>query len=158
MDRVDERDQSILKHKNQFTLLNSLWFAVGSLMQQGSDVIPRAAATRSIAVIWSERSEIYQGREGRLLRWMFTQILISSYTAQLAAFLTVERMATPIESSADLVSIQRSRKTGYRKGWTFRRTNNESSSGLSRVDLRWISSERARFRSTRECEGERGLL
>lgn len=37
---------------------------------------------------------------------MFTQILISSYTAQLAAFLTVERMATPIESSADLVRME----------------------------------------------------
>lgn len=38
--------------KNQFTVLNSLWFAVGSLMQQGSDVIPRAAATRIVAVVW----------------------------------------------------------------------------------------------------------
>lgn len=76
MDKVDERDKSILKHKNQFTMLNSLWFAVGSLMQQvsdirntvrpgiqsklrycelqGSDVIPRAAATRIVAVIWYE--------------------------------------------------------------------------------------------------------
>lgn len=40
------------RKKNQFSLLNSLWFAVGSLMQQGSDVIPRAAATRTVAVIW----------------------------------------------------------------------------------------------------------
>ena len=28
--------------------------------------------------------------------WFFTLIIISSYTANLAAFLTVERMATPI--------------------------------------------------------------
>lgn len=40
------------KRKNQFNLLNSAWFAIGSLMQQGSDVIPRAAATRTVAVIW----------------------------------------------------------------------------------------------------------
>lgn len=40
------------KTKNQFNLLNSAWFAIGSLMQQGSDVIPRAAATRTVAVIW----------------------------------------------------------------------------------------------------------
>ena len=60
-------------------------------MQQGSDVIPRAAATRTVAVIW----------------WLFTLILISSYTAQLAAFLTVERMSTPVESSADLAAQQR---------------------------------------------------
>ena len=35
--------------------------------------------------------------------WFFTLILISSYTANLAAFLTVERMATPIENADDLV-------------------------------------------------------
>ena len=27
--------------ENQFTLLNSFWFTIGSIMQQGSDVLPR---------------------------------------------------------------------------------------------------------------------
>lgn len=34
--------------------------------------------------------------------WFFTLILISSYTANLAAFLTVERMVNPINSVEDL--------------------------------------------------------
>lgn len=34
--------------------------------------------------------------------WFFTLIMISSYTANLAAFLTVERMDSPIESAEDL--------------------------------------------------------
>jgi len=34
--------------------------------------------------------------------WFFTLILIASYTANLAAFLTVERMLSPIESAEDL--------------------------------------------------------
>ena len=34
--------------------------------------------------------------------WFFTLIIISSYTANLAAFLTVERMVAPIESAEDL--------------------------------------------------------
>ena len=34
-------------------------------------------------------------------------IIFSSYTAQLAAFLTAERMSTPIESAADLVNQQK---------------------------------------------------
>lgn len=34
--------------------------------------------------------------------WFFTLIIISSYTANLAAFLTVERMQNPIESADDL--------------------------------------------------------
>ena len=46
----------------------------------------RAASTRIVGGIW----------------WFFTLIIISSYTANLAAFLTVERMATPIEKADDL--------------------------------------------------------
>ena len=32
--------------QNDFTLANSFWFAMGTLMQQGSDLNPRAASTR----------------------------------------------------------------------------------------------------------------
>ncbi|XP_072156449.1 glutamate receptor ionotropic, kainate 2 isoform X1 [Bemisia tabaci] len=72
--------------ENDFTLANSFWFAIGSLMQQGSDLNPKATSTRIVGAIW----------------WFFTLIIISSYTANLAAFLTVERMITPIENAADL--------------------------------------------------------
>nr|XP_033812399.1 glutamate receptor ionotropic, kainate 3 [Geotrypetes seraphini] len=72
--------------ENSFTLLNSFWFAVGALMQQGSELMPKALSTRIIGGIW----------------WFFTLIIISSYTANLAAFLTVERMESPIDSADDL--------------------------------------------------------
>lgn len=72
--------------ENQFTICNSLWFTIGSLMQQGCEIAPRAISTRIVACIW----------------WFFTLIMISSYTANLAAFLTVERMVSPIESVDDL--------------------------------------------------------
>ncbi|KAL3194200.1 hypothetical protein MRX96_016333 [Rhipicephalus microplus] len=52
----------------------------------GCDLNPKATSTRIVGTIW----------------WFFTLILISSYTANLAAFLTVERMITPIESVEDL--------------------------------------------------------
>uniref|UniRef100_A0AC34F2M7 Ionotropic glutamate receptor C-terminal domain-containing protein n=1 Tax=Panagrolaimus sp. ES5 TaxID=591445 RepID=A0AC34F2M7_9BILA len=100
--QIDERDTSMDNHKNQFDLLNSLWFAIGSLMHQGADVIPRAASTRTVAVFW----------------WMFTLIIISTYTAQFAAFLTVERMSTPIESAADLASQQKIKFGTLRNGST----------------------------------------
>lgn len=79
-----DKDSDVVE--NQFTLLNSLWFTIGSLMQQGSEVAPRAVSTRLVSGIW----------------WFFTLIIISSYTANLAAFLTVERMVSPIESADDL--------------------------------------------------------
>ena len=47
--------------------------------------------------------------------WFFTLIMISSYTANLAAFLTVERMESPIESAEDL-SKQSTIKYGCLKG------------------------------------------
>ncbi|CAL1527178.1 unnamed protein product, partial [Lymnaea stagnalis] len=72
--------------ENTFNLSNSFWFTVGTLMQQGSDINPRAVSTRIVGGIW----------------WFFTLIIISSYTANLAAFLTVERMVSPIESAEDL--------------------------------------------------------
>ncbi|XP_075460847.1 glutamate receptor ionotropic, kainate 3 [Ascaphus truei] len=77
--------------ENNFTLLNSFWFAVGALMQQGSELMPKALSTRIIGGIW----------------WFFTLIIISSYTANLAAFLTVERMESPIGSADDLAKQTR---------------------------------------------------
>jgi glutamate receptor, ionotropic, invertebrate len=47
--------------------------------------------------------------------WFFTLIMISSYTANLAAFLTVERMDSPIESAEDLAK-QMKIKYGSVKG------------------------------------------
>ncbi|XP_071449244.1 glutamate receptor ionotropic, kainate 2-like isoform X2 [Hetaerina americana] len=72
--------------ETQFNLLNCMWFAIGSLMQQGCDFLPKAVSTRMVAGMW----------------WFFTLIMISSYTANLAAFLTVERMDVTIESAEDL--------------------------------------------------------
>lgn len=48
---------------------------------------------------------VYRSLSGRIVGgvwWFFTLIIISSYTANLAAFLTVERMVSPIESAEDL--------------------------------------------------------
>ncbi|CAG2109524.1 unnamed protein product [Medioppia subpectinata] len=74
--------------ENQFSLADSFWFTIVTLMKQGCDLNPRSISTRIIGAIW----------------WFFTLILISSYTANLAAFLTVDRMITPIESVEDLAS------------------------------------------------------
>ncbi|KAI2656489.1 Glutamate receptor 3 [Labeo rohita] len=54
----------------------------------------------SLCLIVSLRS--LSGRIVGGVWWFFTLIIISSYTANLAAFLTVERMVSPIESAEDL--------------------------------------------------------
>lgn len=68
-------------------------------MQQGSEINPRAFSTRVLSGFW----------------WFFSLILISSYTANLAAFLTVERMVSPIQTADDLAK-QTSIEYGTRKG------------------------------------------
>ncbi|GAA6101429.1 glutamate receptor ionotropic, kainate 4-like [Tachysurus ichikawai] len=105
---------------NQYSLGNSFWFPVGGFMQQGSTIAPRALSTRCVSGVW----------------WAFTLIIISSYTANLAAFLTVQRMDVPIESVDDLADqtaieygtmhggstmtfFQNSRYQTYQRMWNF---------------------------------------
>jgi len=62
----------------------------------------RAVSTRMVAGMW----------------WFFTLIMISSYTANLAAFLTVERMDSPIESAEDLAKQTKIKYGALRGGST----------------------------------------
>ena len=89
-----------------FRLLHHcIWFSVASWVQQGEkyfneceskkliiclgcDFLPRAVSSRAVATAW----------------WFFTLIMISSYTANLAAFLTIERLDLPISSIEDLAT------------------------------------------------------
>uniref|UniRef100_A0A672SS60 Glutamate receptor n=1 Tax=Sinocyclocheilus grahami TaxID=75366 RepID=A0A672SS60_SINGR len=80
------REEKQPEHTNEFGIFNSLWFSLGAFMQQGCDISPRSLSGRIVGGVW----------------WFFTLIIISSYTANLAAFLTVERMVSPIESAEDL--------------------------------------------------------
>ncbi|KAK3100658.1 hypothetical protein FSP39_023237 [Pinctada imbricata] len=65
-----------------FGFLNSCWSSLGALMQQGSEIFPNSVSGRCAESAW----------------WFFTLILISSYTANLAAFLTIENLDFPIDS------------------------------------------------------------
>ncbi|XP_074529131.1 glutamate receptor 1b isoform X1 [Halichoeres trimaculatus] len=81
-----ENEKESPEYTNDFGIFNSLWFSLGAFMQQGCDISPRSLSGRIVGGVW----------------WFFTLIIISSYTANLAAFLTVERMVSPIESAEDL--------------------------------------------------------
>jgi len=76
------------EYENQYTFLNSFWFTLGALMQQGSDVAPLSLSVRFLAGMW----------------FFFALIMISSYTANLAAFLTVETLERPIENVEQLAN------------------------------------------------------
>ncbi|XP_033111554.1 glutamate receptor ionotropic, delta-2-like isoform X2 [Anneissia japonica] len=83
---------------DDFNFRNSMWFAFASCMQQapwkyervhtksGGDNTPISISGRILSAAW----------------WMFALIIIATYTANLAAFLTVTRMENPINSLEDL--------------------------------------------------------
>lgn len=65
----------------------------------GLEFCPQASSTRVVSGAW----------------WIFTLIIISTYTANLAAFLTVEHLILPIKSVEDLAK-QTQIKYGILKG------------------------------------------
>ncbi|XP_074099240.1 glutamate receptor ionotropic, kainate 2 isoform X2 [Cotesia typhae] len=88
--------------ENSFSLKNSLWTTVGALMQQGSDIAPTAGSIRAIAGLW----------------WFFVLIMVSSYTANLAAFLTAVKMGNTINNVEELAAQSKVKYGSQGKGST----------------------------------------
>ena len=69
-----------------FHLKESLWLFYASLVRAGSEWTPRTISGQVLCGVW----------------WFFTLITVSTYTANLAASLTVTRLETTIKSLDDL--------------------------------------------------------
>lgn len=87
-----------LKNKNKnksniqhFSISNALFFTFASFMRQSINLTPRSVSGRIAATSW----------------WYFSLIFVSSYTANLVAFLTVEVLVTPIDKVEDLGSTKK---------------------------------------------------
>ncbi|XP_031639839.1 glutamate receptor ionotropic, kainate 2-like, partial [Contarinia nasturtii] len=92
-------DENPEELENIWNMHNCIWLTVGSIMQQGCDILPKGVPTRLAAAVW----------------WFFALIVISSYTANLAAFLTKERMEESISGVEDL-SVQNKIRYGLQRG------------------------------------------
>lgn len=111
--------------ENIWGLLNSTWLTMGSIMGQGCDILPKSVSTRIIAGSW----------------WFFALIMLASYTANLAAFLTMSRMDATIENVEDLAK-QSKIKYGVLEGgstYAFFRDSN-----FSIYQKMWAAMESAR--------------
>lgn len=76
------------ERENIWIVQNCTWLVIGSLMGQGCDILPKGVATRLVCGMW----------------WFFALIMLASYTANLAAFLTNERMESTIENVEQLAA------------------------------------------------------
>ncbi|KAM6951810.1 glutamate receptor ionotropic, delta-1 isoform 2-T2 [Aplochiton taeniatus] len=68
------------------SLHSAIWIVYGAFVQQGADSLVSSMALRIVMGSW----------------WLFTLIVCSSYTANLAAYLTVSRMDHAVRSFQDL--------------------------------------------------------
>uniref|UniRef100_A0A4W5PJ01 Glutamate receptor n=1 Tax=Hucho hucho TaxID=62062 RepID=A0A4W5PJ01_9TELE len=68
------------------SLQSAIWIVYGAFVQQGGDSILGSVALRIVMGSW----------------WLFTLIVCSSYTANLAAYLTVSRMDNAVRTFQDL--------------------------------------------------------
>ncbi|XP_028411022.1 glutamate receptor ionotropic, kainate 2-like isoform X2 [Dendronephthya gigantea] len=76
------------ENKDNMNLDEAAWFSMGSLLGQGTDNQPKAISGKVIAAVW----------------WMTGTIFVATYTANLAAFLTIEKSAINIRSLENLVN------------------------------------------------------
>ncbi|XP_055688085.1 glutamate receptor 3 isoform X2 [Lutzomyia longipalpis] len=74
-----------------FTLKESFWFALTSFTPQGGGEAPKALSGRTLVAAY----------------WLFVVLMMATFTANLAAFLTVERMQTPVQSLEQLARQSR---------------------------------------------------
>ncbi|KAL9929272.1 glutamate receptor IIA isoform 1-T1 [Glossina fuscipes fuscipes] len=104
--------------ENKWYTSNSAWLMIGSIMQQGCDILPRGGPMRMLVGMW----------------WFFALMILSTYTANLAAFLTSNKMQSTIKSLKDLIEqdyvkfgtfhggstsqfFSESNNTDYHKAW-----------------------------------------
>ncbi|KAL0879832.1 hypothetical protein ABMA27_002372 [Loxostege sticticalis] len=86
--------------ENQFTLANALWFNLGAVLLQGSEIAPVAYGTRAVASMW----------------WLFALVITSSYTANLATLLAKTTSTELIHNVQELAENEHGITYGAKKG------------------------------------------
>lgn len=75
------------------------WIAILNVSVTRETILCRSTATRSVVSVW----------------WFFCLIMVSSYTANLAAFLTIESLLSPIQNADDLANLDGKIKYGAKR-------------------------------------------
>ena len=94
-----EKSYTAHESKRRFTICDSVWFTIASFTLRAIDNNPRSVAGRILGVSL----------------WFSSLLFLSSYTANLAAVLTVSRLRVPITSLEDL-ALQPQVKYGTVRG------------------------------------------
>ncbi|KAJ8912942.1 hypothetical protein NQ315_017273 [Exocentrus adspersus] len=118
-------DENPEELENIWDIKNCLWLTLGSIMTQGCDILPKGISSRMAVSMW----------------WFFSLIMTSSYTANLAAFLTKDRMEPSIDSAEDLSKQTKIKYGALQGGSTFAFFKD---SNFSTYQKMWMSMSSAR--------------
>ncbi|KAJ8967545.1 hypothetical protein NQ314_002860 [Rhamnusium bicolor] len=118
-------DENPEELENIWDIKNCLWLTLGSIMTQGCDILPKGISSRMAVSMW----------------WFFSLIMTSSYTANLAAFLTKDRMEPTIDG-AEALSKQTKIKYGAVEGGSTQAFFRDSN--FSTFARMWINMQTSR--------------
>lgn len=97
-------DQNPEELENIWDMKNCLWLMLGSTMSQGCDILPKSVHIILLCRVYYHANN-FRGISSRMaasMWWFFILIISSSYTANLAAFLTMDKMAPSIDNAEAL--------------------------------------------------------
>lgn len=83
-----EKDAHENKKSEHFSFLNAIWVMGSGVVGHGGDPTPSSASGRFIQFTW----------------WLFIMLMTSLYTANLTAFITLNKLGVKIENAKDLLS------------------------------------------------------
>lgn len=103
------RNKKLYPYKcREFTLAECFWFSLTSMTPQGGGEPPKAVSGRILVAAY----------------WIFVVLMLATFTANLAAFLTVERMQTPVGSLEELAKQSKINYSVVKESSTFQFFNN----------------------------------
>ena len=92
-----------LRHEANPSLSHCAWLCVASLVGQGTEDVPRSGKSLTVILL----IPVFRSVSGRVVVaswWVFVVLVVSCYTANLAAFLTVTSIGTTINTLEELMA------------------------------------------------------
>eukprot|EP00116_Pleurobrachia_bachei_P012485 sb/3472747/ len=83
---VETAEEEVGTHK--MSVYNALWVVGSGFVGQGGEPLPRSPSGRTILVTW----------------WFFVMLIVNMYTANLTAFMTLDKQGVPIKRAVDLLN------------------------------------------------------
>ncbi|KAJ2951072.1 hypothetical protein O0L34_g5452 [Tuta absoluta] len=128
--------------ENIWSFYNCTWFAMGTIMTQGCDILPRGLGSRWIAGMW----------------WFFAMIITASYTANMSAFLSNSRRSNDIKNAEDLANQNKVTYGAVNNASTYKFFQNSNDTTYAKIWQNMVSFKPTVFTKSNEEGRDRVIL